>query len=121
MNEKENINKEIDYSKNPKGTKSEDFPNFLEILEDDTYKITFRNGDYIVVKELKYKKMKSIIDRCKNPEGKLDESALQSMLLINSIVYPDGFTENDLDEMKSGDAMRAFNALGKVMNIQDFL
>jgi hypothetical protein len=23
--------------------------------------------------------------------------------------------------MKSGDAMRAFNALGKVMNIQDFL
>lgn len=115
----ENIKME-DYSNNPEGTKVEGFPEYIEELGGDKYKITMRDGTYYICEEVTFSEIKKILDRSKTGSGEIKESYLTEGLFKRAIVYPE-MNEERINNLKGSHFFKLQHAFTKIYDIESFL
>lgn len=117
----------IDYSTNPCGEKIEEFPDFIEILNDGNYKVIMRQiknipncYPYFIVEDIDGEKMKKLQDRSKKYDGELDTDKLQDLIIQNAILYPQ-LTIEQINKMKYSQIMRLSKAINMIYDVESFL
>lgn len=114
----ENMKK--DYSNNPKGMKIEGFPDYIEELPGDKYKIIMRDGTYYVCEEVTFAEIKQILDRSKTGTGATKDSYLVEGLFKRAIVYPE-MDDEKINSLKGSHFFKLQHAFNKIYDIESFL
>lgn len=127
MEQKNESNEKLDYSKNPIGTKIEGFPEFITLLEDGNYKVEMRKikgvkttFDYLVLEDIKHSKLKKLVDRAKKPNGEVSAEKLDELMIENAIVFPE-VNQEVIEDMKSSEIFRLKKAINVVYDTESFL